>query len=142
MTYLNPVHHITFDAADPYRLAVFWAELTGYVLEDSDPGDSEVLIDPGQPGVPGMLFIRVPEGKSAKNRVHLDIQPPTGTRDETVARLTGLGATVVSDQRRPDGTGWVYMADPEGNEFCVERSAPERARAAAGATQAAEAAQA
>lgn len=127
MTYLNPVVHITFDASDPYRLATFWAALTGYVLEDSDPGDTEVLIDPGQPAVPGLLFIQVPEGKSAKNRVHLDIQPPTGTRDEEVERLTGLGARVVSDQRRPDGTGWVVMSDPEGNEFCVERSASERA---------------
>ncbi|MEU3462575.1 VOC family protein [Streptomyces sp. NPDC006733] len=135
MTYLNPVRHITFDASDPYRLAVFWAEVTGYALEDADPADSEVLIESGQPGLPGLLFVRVPEGKTAKNRLHLDIQPPTGTRDETVERLAGLGAAVVSDQRRPDGTGWVYMSDPEGNEFCVERSAPERALAerAAGA---------
>jgi predicted enzyme related to lactoylglutathione lyase len=126
----HPVRHITFDASDPYGLAAFWAEVTGWVLEDSDPGDSEVLIASDQPDVPGLLFVRVPEGKSAKNRVHLDIQPPTGTRDEAVERLTGLGAAVVSDQRRPDGTGWVYMADPEGNEFCVERGASERAEAA------------
>jgi hypothetical protein len=49
------------------------------------------------------------------------------TRDEEAARLLGLGATLVDDQRRPDGTGWVVLGDPEGNEFCVERSTAERA---------------
>jgi predicted enzyme related to lactoylglutathione lyase len=126
MTYLNPVRHITFDAHDPYKLASFWSELTGYRLRDSAAGDDEVAISADQPGVPGMLFIQVPEGKTVKNRVHLDIQPPTGTRDEEVERLVGLGALVLDDLRTPDGMGWVVMSDPEGNEFCVERSAVER----------------
>ncbi|UQI46290.1 VOC family protein [Streptomyces sp. HU2014] len=122
--YLNPVRHITFDAHDPLAQARFWAEVTGYTVEE-EPGDDDVVIEPPRPGVPGLLFIRVGEGKTAKNRVHLDIQP-TGARDAEVERLLGLGATVHEDHRRPDGGGWVTMLDPEGNEFCVERSPAER----------------
>ncbi len=127
MTYLNPVRHITFDAHDPYTLARFWSALTGYSLQDAGAADDEVVIEAdGRPEVPGLLFIRVPEGRSVKNRVHLDIQPPSGTRDEEVERLVGLGAVVIDDRRTVDGLGWVVMSDPEGNEFCVERSAVER----------------
>lgn len=126
MTYLNPVRHITFDAHDPYELARFWSALTGYTLGDATATDDDVAISADQPGVPGLLFIRVPEGKTVKNRVHLDIQPPAGTRDEEVERLVGLGALVLDDLRTPDGMGWVVMSDPEGNEFCVERGAVER----------------
>ncbi|QKV91191.1 VOC family protein [Streptomyces sp. NA02950] len=126
MSSLNPVRHITFDAHDPYRLAQFWSQLTGYALEDSDPGDDEVLIVSDQPGVPGLLFLRVPDAKTVKNRVHLDIQPPSGTRDAEVDRLIGFGAKIVDDRRTEDGLGWVVMSDLEGNEFCVERSAVER----------------
>jgi predicted enzyme related to lactoylglutathione lyase len=127
MAYLNPVRHITFDAHDPYALAQFWSRLTGYVMTDEDaPDDDEVLIVPNQPGVSGLLFQRVPDDKTVKNRIHLDIQPPSGTRDEEVERLLGLGARIVDDRRTEDGTGWVVMADPEGNEFCVERGAVER----------------
>jgi predicted enzyme related to lactoylglutathione lyase len=73
-----------------------------------------------------MLFIRVPEGKVVKNRLHLDVAPTDSTRDAEVERLVGLGASVYDDQRRTDGTGWVVMRDPEGNEFCVERADSER----------------
>jgi hypothetical protein len=62
-----------------------------------------------------------------KNRVHVDLQPQGIRRDDEVERLQSLGATVVGDHRRSDGTGWVTMADIEGNEFCVERSDLERA---------------
>ncbi|MEV4640132.1 VOC family protein [Actinoplanes sp. NPDC049548] len=125
--YLNPVRHITVDAHDPWRLAAFWTEVTGYTVGDDDaPGDDEVLLSAPEPGAPGILFIRVPDDKVAKNRVHLDIQPPTGTRDETVARLLQAGATLHEDHRTGDGLGWVTLRDPEGNEFCVERSAVER----------------
>ncbi|MET8680333.1 VOC family protein [Streptomyces sp. NPDC004647] len=126
MPFPNPVRHITFDARDPYAQAQFWSALTGWLLEDSDPGDDAVLLESGQSGVPGLLFLRVPEDKTVKNRIHLDIQPPTDTRDAEVGRLAGLGAEVVADHRTDDGLGWVVMADPEGNEFCVERSAAER----------------
>ncbi|QES53555.1 glyoxalase [Streptomyces venezuelae] len=126
--FVNPVRHITFDALDPYRVAEFWSAVTGFTMHPDDvEGDDEVLLEPGRPGVPGLLFIRVPDAKSVKNRVHLDIQPPTGTRDETVERLIGLGAKLVDDRRDADGVmGWVVLADPEGNELCIERSSGER----------------
>ncbi|WP_404961299.1 VOC family protein [Streptomyces sp. 147326] len=129
--FVNPVRHITFDALDPYRVAEFWSAVTGYPIHPDDvEGDDEILLEPAQPGVPGLLFIRVPDAKSVKNRVHLDIQPPTGTRDETVERLIGLGAKLVDDRRDEDGVmGWVVLADPEGNELCIERSAVERGTA-------------
>ncbi|MFZ3496068.1 VOC family protein [Streptomyces sp. 5.8] len=126
--FANPVHHITFHAQEPYALAQFWSEVTGWPIHPDDLADDpEISLVPGQPGVTGLLFIQVPEGNSGKNRVHLDIQPTTGTRDENVERLLGVGAKLVSDQRRQDGTGWVVLADPEGNELCIERSAAERA---------------
>ena len=62
-----------------------------------------------------------------KNRVHLDLVPLGHGRDAEVDRVLALGARLVDDQRRPDGTGWVVLADPEGNEFCIERSDAERA---------------
>jgi hypothetical protein len=64
--------------------------------------------------------------------MHLDLQPHDRTREEEVARLLGLGASVVEDHRKEDGSGWVWLADPEGNDFCVERSADERSAQAAG----------
>jgi catechol 2,3-dioxygenase-like lactoylglutathione lyase family enzyme len=125
--YLNPIRHITVDAHDPQLVARFWAQVTGLSPHpETEPGDDEVLLEAPGPGAPGLLFIRVPDDKQVKNRVHLDIQPPTGTRDGEVERLLGLGATVFEDHRKPDGSGWVTMRDPEGNEFCVERSAAER----------------
>ncbi|HKQ01164.1 MAG TPA: VOC family protein, partial [Actinomycetes bacterium] len=81
----------------------------------------------GPDGQPGLLFIKVPEPKTVKNRVHLDLVPTDRTRDEEVERLLGIGATLVADHRRSDGSGWVVLADPEGNELCIERSAAERA---------------
>ena len=73
-----------------------------------------------------MILTIVAEGKTVKNRLHLDVVPVHGTRDEEVTRLTALGARLVADHIRADGSGWVTWADPEGNEFCVERSAAER----------------
>jgi hypothetical protein len=73
-----------------------------------------------------VLFIEVPEEKSGKNRIHFDLMPRQGTRDEELDRLLSLGATQVRDLRDPSGTGWVVLADPEGNEFCILRSAAER----------------
>jgi len=117
------VRNITFDCRDPHLLARFWADALGYVDDPenpNDPGDPEALVvDPA-----GLLFLPVPEEKVVKNRVHLDLRPDQ-RRDAEVDRLLGLGATLVADQRRPDGTGWVVLADPEGNEVCVERSAAE-----------------
>lgn len=124
------IHNVTVDCSDAAGLAAFWAEVLGWhVFSDDDP---EVLVTPAfPPGGPGptMLFIPVPEPRTVKNRLHLDIQPVDRTRDEEVERLIGLGASVVEDHRDPDGSGWVWVADPEGNDFCVERSASERAAA-------------
>ncbi|MFF2326149.1 MULTISPECIES: VOC family protein [unclassified Streptomyces] len=119
------VRHITIDCADAYELAGFWSRVLGAPLSDDDaPGDPEALVE--APGA-ALLFISVPEPKSTKNRQHLDIQPQDRTRDEEVERLLGLGATLVADHRKPNGRGWATLADPEGNEFCVECSAAERA---------------
>jgi len=116
------IRHVTIDCADAYALATFWSKALDQPLHEEDqPGDPEALIEAA-----GVLFVTVPETKTVKNRVHFDLQPQDRTRDEEVERLLALGATVVDDQRKPDGTGWVVMADPEGNEFCVERSQAER----------------
>ena len=72
-----------------------------------------------------VLFIQVPDTKQVKNRLHFDLRPAEGSRDEELARLLELGATTVADHRQPDGTGWVVLADPEGNEFCILRSLAE-----------------
>jgi predicted enzyme related to lactoylglutathione lyase len=122
---LTTIHHIAVDCRDAYAQAQFWSQVFGTPINSEDnPGDPESLVDTG-PGQPGMLFITVPEGKHVKNRVHLDFTP-TSARDDEVIRLLALGATHVDDQRRPDGAGWVVLADPEGNEFCIERSPAER----------------
>ncbi len=120
------IRHVTLDCADPYALAGFWQDVTGWPRSDDDvPGDPEAsLVAPA--GATGLWFQRVPENKAVKNRLHLDISPDDHTRDEEVARLLGLGAAFVGDCRRPDGSGWVVLADPEGNEFCVLRSDAER----------------
>ena len=121
--------NITFDCADPYALAEFWRRVTGYQEDPENgnqPGDPEAFLA-GPDGQPGLLFIAVPEPKTVKNRVHLDLVPTDRTRDQELERVLGLGASLVADHRRPDGTGWVVLADPEGNEFCIERSAAERA---------------
>ncbi|MFC8421401.1 VOC family protein [Streptomyces sp. NPDC057236] len=120
---MNPtIRHVTFDCTgDPYDLATFWSAMLGNPLADDDrPGDPEALVaDPS--GGPGLLFVRVPEGKTAKNRLHFDLRPTGRTRAEEVARAIGLGARQLADHTRPDGGGWVTLADPEGNEFCIER---------------------
>jgi hypothetical protein len=120
------VQCVTVDCADPYGLASWWGEALGLPLGESDkPGDDEVMLDTGR--YPFLLFIRVPEGKTVKNRLHLDVSATGGgTRDKEVERLIALGATLYEDHRQPDGTGWVTMLDPEGNEFCVCRSQAER----------------
>ena len=122
------IRHITVDCANCYDLSLFWSALTGYRENSDDPNlpeHTEAAIE-APDGSAAMLFIQVPEGKAGKNRIHLDLQPTDATRDEEVQRILALGATVVGDFRKEDGTGWVTLADPEGNEFCVERSAAER----------------
>jgi catechol 2,3-dioxygenase-like lactoylglutathione lyase family enzyme len=123
------ISHTSFDARDAHAQSVFWGRVLGFAGdpdEPDSPGDEECLII-SPDGRTRLLFIEVPEPKQGKNRIHLDLVPAEGTRDEELARLLDLGATVVDDLRRPDGSGWVVLADPEGNEFCILRSDAERA---------------
>lgn len=121
------VRHISFDCApphEPYALAEFWGGLLGRQVDpDDEPGGDEVGLEVPE-GETTLLFLRVPEAKSLKNRVHLDLQPD-GSREAAVDRAVALGGTVLDDRRRPNGRGWVVFADPAGNEFCIEASAAE-----------------
>lgn len=120
----SEIWHVTIDCVDPFALGSFWAQALGVALADDDaPGDPEAQVSARGAR---LLFVRVPEAKSTKNRVHLDVRPAEGNRDAEVERLVTIGASVHEDHRRPDGSGWVTMFDPEGNEFCVVRSAAER----------------
>ena len=119
---------IVFDAAHPASLARFWAAaLDGYAVApyddaelarlrangiDDPEDDPSVLVEPALPGAPRLFFTRVPEPRTVKNRVHLDLR--TADIDEETARLVELGATKLA---RRDG--WITLADPEGNEFDV-----------------------
>lgn len=115
---------LAIDCADPNGLARFWCSVLGYEVQDEDEG----IVTIGPPTVPvaknhlgpvppALTFARVPEGKTAKNRVHLDLNPTDREQDEEVRRLLDLGARHV-DVGQGD-VSWVVLADPEGNEFCV-----------------------
>ena len=124
------VSHTTVDCADAYRLSEWWKQVLGYADIEGDPnepGHEECMIRSANTGHQ-LLFVVVPDVKRVKNRVHLDLRPAERTRDEEVSHLLSIGASQVSDQRevRGDGTGWVVLADPEGNEFCILRSDAER----------------
>ncbi|GAB3558549.1 VOC family protein [Spelaeicoccus albus] len=140
---------ITFDCADPAALAEFWCEVLGYRVQPPPPGfDSwdqaleswhvpaeerngrSAALPPDGVSGPRVFFQRVPEGKTAKNRLHLDVRAAPGAvgdermdaLDAEATRLAGIGARRV---RRvdPDGgmeTGFIVMQDPEGNEFCLD----------------------
>jgi catechol 2,3-dioxygenase-like lactoylglutathione lyase family enzyme len=139
---------ITFDCADPAGLAAFWAEALGYRLQDP-PGDfaswdealeamgvpperrndASALTDPDGAG-PRLFFQRVPEGKQAKNRVHLDVRAAPGldgdgrmkALEAEAERLVSHGAARLRrhEPSPPLGAGHIVMADPEGNEFCLD----------------------
>lgn len=117
------------DASDPHRLAAFWAQALGYVPEEGyDDPDGASIVDPAGRG-PAISFLRVPEVKTTKNRVHIDIrvagEPPWDPAERErlvkakVAELVAAGATEIRTQRYDDLFGHVVMLDPEGNEFCV-----------------------
>ncbi len=111
------------DAGDPYAQTMWWAKvLDDHHLpegDDQSPGDEEC----GLEGPDGryLLFLKVHEPKAVKNRMHICLRPTDRGRDEEVERVLGLGATLVNDLRKPDGSGWAVLADPEGNELCVLR---------------------
>jgi predicted enzyme related to lactoylglutathione lyase len=107
---------LVLDCLDPERLAEFWAPALGYVSVGS-VGNYVALFPDGRPG-PKLLLQRVPETKSVKNRMHLDIE--VGDIVAEADRLVALGATKVSEEPCGEhGSTWLLMSDPEGNEFCV-----------------------
>jgi predicted enzyme related to lactoylglutathione lyase len=115
---------LCIDSPDPDRIATFWAAALGWRRTHGEP--DEVVLEPpaGSPedGVsPDLLFLRVPEAKTVKNRLHIDLRPDD--RDAEVARLEALGATRASVGQGDEVT-WVVLADPDGNEFCVLRALP------------------
>jgi hypothetical protein len=136
---------VTFDCANPARLAAFWAPALGYVqqsppegfdtweawltamgIPEKDWNSANACVDPDGVG-PRLFFQRVPEPKSVKNRVHLDVNVARGLSgaakqarvSEEVERLTQLGAEKVREVEER-GEHWVVMQDPEGNEFCLQ----------------------
>ena len=111
------------DAANPRRLAEFWAEVLEWRIEAEDGEEDEIELVNPDGSKPTLLFITVPEGKTVKNRLHIDVSPRDREQAEEVERLLGLGATL-ADVGQGD-VSWVVMADPEGNEFCVLRSRVE-----------------
>jgi hypothetical protein len=125
------VSHTTVDCANAYELSEWWKALLGYQDIDGDPnlpGHEECMIRDPETGHQ-ILFIEVTDTKVAKNRLHFDLRPREGSRDEEIERVRGLGATEVLDMREQfgPGTGWMVFADPEGNEFCILRSPAELA---------------
>ena len=123
---------INVDCADPRRLADFWCAVLDYVVVDAtddlveigpDRGSDAELLDAVRRGplARSLFFAQVPEGKTVKNRLHLDLSPIDRSQAEEVARLEGLGARR-ADVGQGDDVSWVVMTDPEGNELCVLRS--------------------
>ncbi|HEX2175267.1 MAG TPA: VOC family protein [Nocardioidaceae bacterium] len=113
---------VCVDSTDPDKLATFWADVLGWrrTFEDGD----EVVLEPPAGSredgvVPDLLFLRVPEPKTVKNRLHIDLRPED--QEAEVGRIEALGAQRVSVGQGSDST-WVVLADPEGNEFCVLRA--------------------
>jgi predicted enzyme related to lactoylglutathione lyase len=118
---------VTVDCADPRLLAEFWAASLAWVVDDAD--DDGAFIRPGgdhgskseavAARPTGLFFQKVPEPKTVKNRVHLDLRPPDSMAAE-VERSKALGATV-RERVDVEGSFWTVMLDPEGNEFCILR---------------------
>jgi catechol 2,3-dioxygenase-like lactoylglutathione lyase family enzyme len=103
--------HLTFDCADAEKLATFWSAVLDLPVGDDPSPDYAVLT-----GTPGWMFLKVPEAKSVKNRVHPDLI--TKDLPGEIERLTTLGASHLADHTE-DGATWATLADPEGNEFDV-----------------------
>jgi predicted enzyme related to lactoylglutathione lyase len=113
---------VCVDSNDPDTLATFWADVLGWrrTFADTDEIVLEPPVGSREDGVvPDLLFLRVPETKSVKNRLHIDLRPDA--QDAEVRRIEALGAQRVSVGQGADAT-WVVLADPEGNEFCVLRA--------------------
>lgn len=126
------ISHTSIDCADAYTLSVWWQGVLDYTQDPDDPsepGHEECMIC-SPDGTHKVLFIEVPESKQVKNRIHFDLRPREGTREAELDRLLAHGATQVDDRRRPSGSGWMVLADPEGNEFCILPATPRSPRMA------------
>ena len=106
--------NVTFDCADPVRLAEFWSRATGYQI--AQQGEDLAVLRPGEGRGPNLLFVKVAEPRTVKNRVHPDFH--VSDIEAEVARLIELGATR-GESHRGHGFVWTIMFDPEGNEFCI-----------------------
>lgn len=125
------VSHTTIDCHDAFALSEWWREVLAYEMDADDPnepGHEECMIRDPETGHT-LLFIEVPDAELPAKRIHLDVRPRERRRDDEVEWLLGRGASVVADRREiyGPGSGWVTMADPEGNQFCVLRSPAELA---------------
>ena len=113
--------NVTFDCSDAASTARFWSEVTTSPCAKVEmPGNPYWVVDPSAEGAVRLVFVEVPEEKTVKNRVHLDLVPDGVPQDQEVDRLVSLGARIIDDRRHAAPGGWVLMADPEGNEFDVE----------------------
>jgi hypothetical protein len=111
--------NVTVDCNDALRVGTFWAELLNLPLRSGEDG-TEHWIEPARAGA-DIVFVTVPEPKTVKDRIHLDLRPDD--QDAEVARALALGATHVDIGQGTEQT-WVVLADPEGNEFCILRAKP------------------
>lgn len=122
------VSDTTIDCLNAFDLSEWWKSVLGYTNVPDDPnrvGDDHcVILDPESGH--RLLFIEVDELSNADGRIHLDLAPSDRRRDDEIQRVMALGATEVADRRNPDGTGWMVLADPDGNRFCILRSDEER----------------
>ncbi|MGH3662715.1 MAG: VOC family protein [Micromonosporaceae bacterium] len=116
---------LAIDCADPGGLARFWCSVLGYEVQDENDGFVTIGPPVGTeakrhlgPVAPTLTFAPVPEGKTVKNRLHLDLNPTDREQDDEVRRLLDLGARH-ADVGQTGEESWVCLADPEGNEFCV-----------------------
>lgn len=123
------ISHTSIDAINAYAQSVFWSQVLGFTEDPDDPNEPEhaecLIMSPDRSQ--RLLFITVPDHKQVKNRMHLDLRPVDRTREEEAGRVRALGATQLADHRRPDGSGWITLADPEGNEFCILSGHPPTA---------------
>ena len=125
------VRYTTFDCSDPHAVAAFWAKALSYELDAPNGSAGEVLlVDPAGQG-PSLGFMKVPEPKMVKNRVHLDLHVTETSLEEEVARLVAAGAHAIETLQDPDDfvdpVIWTVMQDLEGNEFCVIQEMSRRA---------------
>jgi hypothetical protein len=123
------VSHTTINCLDAYEVSEWWKSVLNYTDvpgDPNEPGHAQCMIVDPRTGH-RLLFIEVGDLQDPVGRIHLDLAPTDLTRDEEIERVLGMGAREVDDHRRSDGSGWMVLADPVGNRFCIVRSDAERA---------------